>query len=271
MVVLNWNIGEAKGGNQRILYRDYKRMDVDTFKSLIDLNININEDDSINEIASRIVDTIVECIDVVAPRRSIVIKNKRQGKQWFSEDIYELLNQRDLAHRAARLNSRSEDWILFKQLRNKVVDANRKAKREYLKSRLDMNKGEPKQMWKLLKEMLKGTSNNIECNELQCGNRIVNNVKEMAEEFNRYFVSSIIQLAEENDVDDLPIEITVEHPNSVFEQFDRIHERDLRNMVGKLVNKAGTEEGITVGVTSSTFEHSTNYDQSIPLSAIHGI
>jgi len=137
--------------------------------------------------------------------------------------------------------------ILFKQLRNKIVDASRKAKRGYLERRLDMNKGEPKQMWRLLKEMLKGTSNNTECKELQCGNKIANNVKEMAEEFNRYFVSSIIQLAEKNDVDDLPIAITVEHPSSVFEQFDRIHERDLRNMVGKLVNKVGTEEGITVG------------------------
>jgi len=158
-------------------------MDVYTFKGLIDLNININEDDSINEIASRMVDTIVECIHIVAPRRSIVIKNKRQGKQWFSEDIYELMNQRDLAHTAVRLSSRSENWILFKQLRNKVVDASRKVKREYLERRLDMNKGEPKQMWKLLKEMLKGTSNNTECTELQCGNRIVNNVKEMTEEF----------------------------------------------------------------------------------------
>jgi len=32
----------------------------------------------------------------------------------------------------------------------------------------------------------------------------------------------------------------------VFEQFDTIHVRDLRNMVGKLVNKTRTEEGITV-------------------------
>jgi len=102
--------------------------------------------------------------------------------------------------------------------------------------------------------MLKGTSNNTERKELQCGNRIVNNVKEMAEEFNRYFVSSITQLTKGNDVDDLPIAIAVEHPSSVFEQFDRIHERDLRNMVGKLVNKAGTEEGITVEIMKLVME-----------------
>jgi len=62
MVVLNWNIKEARGGNQRILCRNYKRMDVDKFKRLIELNINVNEEESINEIASRMVDTIVESI-----------------------------------------------------------------------------------------------------------------------------------------------------------------------------------------------------------------
>jgi len=55
-------------------------MDVDTFKRLIELNININKV-SINEIASRMVDTIVECIDIVAPEKSIVIKNKWQVRR----------------------------------------------------------------------------------------------------------------------------------------------------------------------------------------------
>jgi len=117
---------------------------------------------------------------------------------------------------------------------------------------LDKNKGESKQMWRLLKEMLKGTSNNKERKELQCGNRIINNVKEMAEELNRYFVNSITQLAEGKDVDDLPI--AIEHPGSVFEQFDRIHERDLRDIVGRMVNKAGTEEGISVEIMKLVME-----------------
>jgi len=33
-----------------------------------------------------------------------------------------------------------------------------------------------------------------------------------------------------------------------------IHERDLRNTIGKLVNKAGTEEGITVGIMKLIME-----------------
>jgi len=96
MVVLNWNIKEVREGSQRILCRDYKRMDVDTFKRLIELNINVNEEESINEIASYMIDLIVECIDIIASKKPIVIKNKWQGKQSFSEDIYQLMNQRNL-------------------------------------------------------------------------------------------------------------------------------------------------------------------------------
>jgi len=118
---------------------------------------------------------------------------------------------------------------MFKQLRNKVVDTYRKAKRDNVEKRLDKNKGEPKQMWRLLKEMLKSTLHNREYKELQCGNRINNNVKKMADKFNKYFIDSITEIAAGNGEGDLPI--GNEHPICVFEQFDRIHERDLRNMV----------------------------------------
>jgi len=100
--------------------------------------------------------------------------------------------------------------------------------------------------------MLKGTWYNREYRELQCGNRINYNVKEMSEEFNKYFVDSITEIAAGNGEGDLPI--GNEHSIYVFEQFDRIHECDLRNMVGKLVNKAGTEEGVTVEIMKLVME-----------------
>jgi len=104
---------------------------------------------------------------------------------------------------------------LFKLLRNKVVDICRKTKREYLEKRLDKNKGELKRLWRLLKELLKGTSHHREYKEFQCENGIYNNVKGMADEFNKYFVDSITEIAEESGERDLPI--GNEHPNSVFE------------------------------------------------------
>jgi len=100
--------------------------------------------------------------------------------------------------------------------------------------------------------MLKGTSHNREYKELQCGNRINNNVKEMPEEFNKYFVDSITEIAAGNGKGDLPI--GNEHSICVFEQFETIHVCDLRNMVGTLFNKTGTEEGITVEIMKLVIE-----------------
>jgi len=76
MVVLFWNIKKAKQRSERSLCRDYKRMDIDKFKRLVELNIDVNEEENINKIANRMVDSIVECIHIVAPRKPIVIKNK---------------------------------------------------------------------------------------------------------------------------------------------------------------------------------------------------
>jgi len=42
--------------------------------------------------------SIVKYIDIIAPRKLIVIKNKWQGKQWFLQNIYKLINQRYRYH-----------------------------------------------------------------------------------------------------------------------------------------------------------------------------
>jgi len=45
-----------------------------------------------------------------------------------------------------------------------------------------------------------------------------------------------------------------EYSICVFEQFDTIHVCDLRNMVGKLVNKTGTEEEVTIEIMKLVME-----------------
>lgn len=86
----------------------------------------------------------------------VVLKNKWQGKQWYSEYIYQIIKLRNAAYKAARISENKDDWELFRQLRNRTVDICRKTKRGYLEKKLDKNKKDLKQMWGLLKEILKG-------------------------------------------------------------------------------------------------------------------
>lgn len=63
-----------------------------------------------------------------------------------------MIKQRDEAHKLARTSKSVDDWKLFTQLRNKVVNECRKAKKIYLELRLDNNKSDPKRIWGSLKE-----------------------------------------------------------------------------------------------------------------------
>lgn len=194
-VVICWNIKELEKEQDKIIVRrDYKRMDVNKFKEMIDKHLNAIEGDSINILANIAISTIINCLDTVAPPKTIVIKNKWQGKQWYTEYIDQMIKQRDKAYKTARISKCKEDWDLFRRLRNNIVDICRKAKRDYLEEKLDNNKKDPKQMWKVLKEVLKGNTSSNEYKELQCGNKTINNVKEMVNTFNFYFIDSVRQL-----------------------------------------------------------------------------
>jgi len=89
--------------------------------------------------------------------------------------------------------------------------------------------------------MLKESSHDREYRELQYGNGILNNVKEMVNEFNKYFVNNIREIAAGNGEDDLLI--GNEHPICALNQFNRLHVGDLKNMMRKLVNKEQLRKG----------------------------
>lgn len=183
----------------------------------------------------------------------VIFKNKWQGKQWFSEDIYRLIKQRDIAFETARISKKSEDWDLFRQLRNKTVDICRKAKRKYLEEKLDNNKRSPKLMWKTLKEMLKGNPSNIKYKEMECKNEINNNKEEMSNKFNCYFIDSVRFLTKTEDIE-MDFLDSVNKTDKALEVFQIIGKENLCCIVQKLENKSGTEEGITVEIMKLVVE-----------------
>jgi hypothetical protein len=247
ILVIYWNICVKEKANRTIVCRDYKRMNVDEFMEMVSIGLDAIEDNTVDVMASSAVNTIIECLDKVAPKKKIKLQSKWQEKQWFSEEIRQILKQRDEAYKLARLIKSNEEWELFRQLRNKAVDVCRKAKRDYLELRLDKNKKDPKKMWGLLKELLKGNSfsDNI-CQEIQCKNIIFNNPDEMANIFNRFFIDSITVTKK----DDCEIDLirNRKYTENEFEAFSLIEVGYLYHVVKKLANKSGTEEGITVDI-----------------------
>ncbi|XP_071653038.1 uncharacterized protein [Temnothorax longispinosus] len=252
MIVINRKGKIDRETDRRIVCRDYKRMNILEFMRLVDSELGEVEENGINEMANDAISAIVKCLDDVAPNKEIVIRKEWQGKSWFSDEIHKQLQLRDMAYRAARINKCSEDWETFRQIRNKTVDICRKAKREYLKERLDDSKKDPKKMWKVLKEILKGNDNSKEYRELRYNNVAISNVQEMADIFNKYFVDSVTQLRKDEWIED-EVEHVI-HTDSTMEVFQKIEDKSLKSIVRKLLNKAGTEEGITVEIMKFVME-----------------
>ncbi|KMQ95301.1 hypothetical protein RF55_4490 [Lasius niger] len=110
MVEVYWNVNSVRNEDSKILCRNYKRMDADEFMRLIVSsfdNIDTDEVSNVNTLADLAINEIVKCLDSVAPRREIKIHNNRRGKQWFSEEIRQILKKRDEAYKVARIKNKS--------------------------------------------------------------------------------------------------------------------------------------------------------------------
>ena len=256
MLVINWKVKICNESDKTIVRRDYKRMNILKFMRLVESELAKIEESGINEMANETISAIVKCLDIVVPKKEILIRKEWQGKSWFNDEIYKQMRQRDMAYRVARINKCSENWEAFRKIRNHTVDLCRKAKREYLKERLDDSKNDPKRMWKVLKEILKGNDSGKEHRELQYNNVMISNGVEMADMFNKYFVDSVRQLRE-NDWTQDELD-NKKYTNSTMEVFQKIEEENLKCIVRKLSNKSGTEEGITVEIMKLTVEVASN-------------
>lgn len=74
MIVIYWNVNAIETENKMIVYRGYKRMDVEEFLKLVDISISsiiITKDSDINILADSAIDKIIKCLNAVAPNRRI--------------------------------------------------------------------------------------------------------------------------------------------------------------------------------------------------------
>lgn len=66
------------------------------------------------------------------------------------------IKDRDKTYARAKGTKNEQDWAQLKIARNKVVKIIKKEKKEYLENTIDKNKKEPKIMWKVLKNIIRG-------------------------------------------------------------------------------------------------------------------
>ena len=86
-------------------------------------------------------------------RNAPMVRKRVKGKPspWIDETIRPHMDRRDKLLRKARKSNSTDDWNLYKQLRNFCTNLLRLAKRRYHHNLLHENRLNPKNFWKAIK------------------------------------------------------------------------------------------------------------------------
>lgn len=143
----------------------------------------------------------------MAPFKEVRIKH--HSEPWISLEILESMRERDSWLSKSRKNKHNtEHYQKYRQLRNKVQNDIKSAKRQYMLNKIDENKNNPKQLWKNLKD-LGYQSNPKESTNIVLdvdGTKLYDK-KSVAGHFNHFFTEIASRL-----VNNLPI-----HDDSIYD------------------------------------------------------
>lgn len=112
---------------------------------------------------------------------------------WYNEDLNKLKCDKIDAYNRFKLSDDQMEWSLYKSIRNMYVTQLRDTENNYYSHKVTQNRGDPKKMWSVLKEILGRKSHNT-IKSVQIDNNIYNDKQVIADKLNAYFIHSIEQI-----------------------------------------------------------------------------
>ena len=153
------NTEKEKHVPEKSRFRSYRNYKTERFNE--DLKVAITspelkgliEEEKVNEATELWVKIFVETAGKHAPIKEVVKSKKRKFIPWFSKELENLIEEKQRRLKLSRLYGRPSDIKLVKILSNNITRLKRKCKKAYYSEKLQQYEGEPKKMWKILKEV----------------------------------------------------------------------------------------------------------------------
>ena len=137
-------------------YRNYKpeRFNEDLKEAIDSPELKrLIEEEKVNEATELWVKIFVETAGKHAPIKEVVKSKKRKFIPWFSKELVNLIEEKQNRLKLSRLFGRPSDSKLVKTISNRITRLKRKCRKAYYSEKLQQYDGEPKKMWKILKEV----------------------------------------------------------------------------------------------------------------------
>ena len=154
-------IAHTKCLHNEIMFRNYKRFNIDSFRNALSQNDSIS---NTSWSADQFVDkwnafkyVFIDISNSCAPMETRRLKHR--NKPWMNSHIIELIYKRDYLKRKAIKYKIEETWILYKRARNDVTEIIIKcSKRQYYENSIQESRHNPTKMWKVLKQLTHGNN-----------------------------------------------------------------------------------------------------------------
>ena len=182
--------------SQRIIKkRSYKNFDVSEFLSAV-RSISwwrIYSCEDVNCAVRMLSEEITNILDKQAPIK--VFQVRTNYAPWLSKSTKDLMSKRDAAQKKAGETNQTDDWKLYKTLRNRINNILKTEKKIYQKRKLSDATGDMSKTWKSVKSWL-GWSTGGPPTQLVDNGLLVNKPSALAECMNTFFTSKVRGLRE---------------------------------------------------------------------------
>ena len=172
-----------------VTVRNFKDFDEEAFVHDVELSNWMLEGKQVDEAVSAFTTTVLGHLDKHAPWVTFTPKTK--SNPLISKETVKWIKLRDKADSKAKKTKSAEDLLEWRKLRNKVVGMIAKDK----KQADQLNFSSAKKAWAAFSVLKR--NNNLKSGppeRIQIGKKVITDKKEMAEEFNNYFISKVEKL-----------------------------------------------------------------------------
>ena len=91
-------------------------------------------------------------LDEICPLK--IFKIKKFKEPWVSQELLEIIKDKDILLKKAKKTKLPEDWKIAKRARNDCLTKVRRAKASFITTELGTNKNDSKKIWKNIKDIL---------------------------------------------------------------------------------------------------------------------
>ncbi|XP_055633409.1 uncharacterized protein LOC129773786 [Toxorhynchites rutilus septentrionalis] len=201
-----------------------------------------------HEKASGFIEVMKICVNQLVVVKFVKLKNTNK---WYTVELQRMKRKRDATYRKFLQQRSDQAWQTYKVHRNEYACTLKRTRHEYVQQSIEVNKHNTKELWKILKKMIKPKL--VHPQAINFNGEEVSDEQVIAEKFNEYFVSSIEDISDSIDEVDEPLELTENFTGSKLSKFQSITLEKLKTVVWSLEEKSGSDE-INSRILKDAFE-----------------